>query len=209
VRQRRSIIPGLIESELFGYRKGLFELAEGGTIFLDEIGEMPVRLQPKLLAVLEDKEVRRIGAESAKKVTVRVIAATGSDLETSLGKSFRKDLYCRLSVIRIHIPPLRERKEDIPDLCRQLLKEISGGRELSLSDEEIALLSAYDWPGNIRELKNVLERAVIMQPEDLRPSSLLGRTAAACVSSETENKGNTIATLEEVERDHIERSLGR
>ncbi len=207
----------LIEAELFGYRrgsftgavadrKGIFELAEGGTLFLDEIGEMPLHLQSKLLGVLEDKQVRRIGDESARYVNVRIIAATGIDIENSLGKTFRKDLFYRLSVIRIHMPPLRERRADIPDLCKFVLREIAGGKDVSLPDSELAKLVAYDWPGNIRELKNVLERAVIIQGRDLQPSALLG-TQGPASGPPAEKPKDRIPTLEEVERNHIRQSL--
>ncbi len=175
----------LIEAELFGHekgsftgaiqsRKGLFEMAEGGTLFLDEIGEMPLHLQTKLLGVLEDKQIRRVGGESIFPVNVRIIGATCCELERTLDRSFRRDLYYRLSVIRIHLPPLRERAEDIPELCLYLLRKLANGRELRLSEVELARLAVYDWPGNVRELKNVLERAAILQKgPDLRPSELL------------------------------------
>ena len=175
----------LIEAELFGHekgsftgafqtRKGLFEMAEGGTLFLDEIGEMPLHLQTKLLGALEDKQIRRVGGESIFPVSVRIIGATCCELERCLERTFRRDLYYRLSVIRIHIPPLRARSEDIPALCDYLLKRLSNGRELHLGDAELRKLSAYDWPGNVRELKNVLERATILQKgPELRPSELL------------------------------------
>ena len=125
----------LIEAELFGYdkgaftgavaaKKGIFEMAEGGTLFLDEIGEMPLHLQAKLLSTIEEKTLKRLGSESFRRVNVRIIAATGIDLEKSLGRTFRKDLYYRLSVIRIHLPPLRERRQDIPALCSTLLKRM-------------------------------------------------------------------------------------
>lgn len=207
----------LIEAELFGYRKGaftgavsekkgVFELAEGGTLFLDEIGDMPFHLQSKLLGVIEEKQVRRIGGESVKRVNVRIIAATGVDLENVLGKSFRKDLFYRLSVIRIHIPPLRQRREDIPELCIHLLKEINGGREIELPESELTELAAYDWPGNVRELKNILERSYILHGPDLRPSSLLGKPAEMQNQGKEQND-SAILTLDELEKCHIQQTL--
>ncbi len=211
----------LVEAELFGHEKGaftsavarkrgIFEMAEGGTLFLDEIGEMPLHLQTKLLSVIEDKQVRRLGGESVRPVNVRIIAATGVDLEKALGKTFRKDLYYRLSVIRIHIPPLRERRECIPMLCDHLLRQLTG-REIKINERELSRLKAYDWPGNVRELKNILERAAILQSgSELSPSELIGKTvdhdqrrADAAAPS-----GNVaIATLDAIEKNHIQQAL--
>jgi transcriptional regulator with PAS, ATPase and Fis domain len=176
----------LIESELFGYekgaftgaeasRRGVFEMAEGGSLFLDEIGEMPLHLQTKLLSALEDGQIKRLGGEKYIPVDVRVIAATAADLDQALGDSFREDLYFRLSVVRIHLPPLRERTQDLPALCEHLLSQTTKGRNVSVEAADIDRLAAYDWPGNVRELKNVLERAALLQTGDsIRPSSLLG-----------------------------------
>jgi transcriptional regulator with PAS, ATPase and Fis domain len=211
----------LIEAELFGYekgaftgsvaaRKGLFEMAEGGTLFLDEIGEMPVHLQSKLLSVLEDKILRRLGSESVRTVSVRIIAATGLKLEEHLGKTFRKDLYYRLSVIRMHIPPLRERCPDIPQLCSHLMKTITG-HEVPLSEAESARLCQYDWPGNVRELKNILERAYLLQKgEEFRPADLLGKGQQSLRSAGTEpDMDAPLLALEEVEMRHIRYALSR
>ena len=213
----------LIEAELFGYEKGaftsaiaakrgIFEMAEGGTLFLDEIGEMPPHLQTKLLSVIEDKQVRRLGSESVRPVNVRVLAATGIDLERGLGKTFRKDLYYRLSVIRIHIPPLRERRECIPLLCDHLLRQLTG-REIKISDHELCRLKTYDWPGNVRELKNILERAVILQSgSELLPSELLGKTGDRehqGADAPSSSRDGDIATLEEIEKNHIQHALNR
>ncbi len=213
----------LIEAELFGYdkgaytgaataRKGIFEMAEGGTLFLDEIGEMPMALQSKLLSVLEDKIVRRLGSESFRRVNVRIIAATGIDLERTLGAAFRKDLYYRLSVIRIHLPPLRERRQDIPELCGYLLRHM-GYRHAVLSEAEQANLMMYDWPGNVRELKNILERAIILQHgSELRPSLLLetrrgmASTASACPPPLA---GDDMVTIAEMEKRHIRQTLDK
>ncbi len=163
----------LIESELFGHqrgaftgaveaRPGVFELADGGTIFLDEIGELPLDLQPKLLRVLEQREVRRIGGSRTKSVDVRVVAATNRNLreEVSAGR-FREDLYYRLAVVELLLPPLRARLTDLPLLCRHLLRRADHNtRVFSISPEVHELFEAYHWPGNVRELANVLQRAV-------------------------------------------------
>jgi DNA-binding NtrC family response regulator len=208
----------LIEAELFGHekgaftgavgsKKGVFEMADGGTLFLDEIGEMPLHLQSKLLSAIEDKVVRRIGGTSVKPVNVRIIAATNTDLEQSLGTTFRKDLYYRLSVVRIHLPPVRERRQDIPALCAYLLPQVSGGRSVHLPDDEIARLKEYDWPGNVRELRNVLERALLVQPGPaLHPSLLLekpGPAAEKAGGTTFQAGGNSIKTLEECEKELI------
>ncbi|OGW53868.1 MAG: hypothetical protein A2Z46_08355, partial [Nitrospirae bacterium RBG_19FT_COMBO_55_12] len=206
----------LIEAELFGYekgaftgavksKKGIFEMAEGGTLLLDEIGDMPLHLQAKLLGVLEDKKVIRLGSESFHSVNVRIITATGVDMESSLGRTFRKDLYYRLSVIRIHIPPLRERRGDIPALCNHLLKQIAGGREIKIEDDELARLASYAWPGNVRELKNILERAYLLQKgSEFQPSELLGKMSEVNKSSPsacTDKPENL--SLEDMEARHI------
>ncbi|MEJ2693376.1 MAG: nif-specific transcriptional activator NifA [Candidatus Thiodiazotropha sp.] len=169
----------LLESELFGHekgaftgavsqRKGRFEQAHGGTIFLDEIGEISPAFQAKLLRVLQEGEFERVGGGKTQEVNVRVVAATNKDLESEVQTgSFREDLYYRLNVMPINMPPLRERREDIPDLARFLVSKIakSQGRELDIDDGAIALLMRYDWPGNVRELENCLERASVMSGE--------------------------------------------
>ena len=213
---------GLIESELFGHekgaftgavavKKGVFEMAEGGTLFLDEIGDMPVHLQSKLLSAIEDKMVRRLGGTTAKQVNVRILSATSADLEHTLGKTFRKDLYYRLSVVRIHIPPLRERRDDIASISSFLLKRIPGCRDVALPASEIARLTEYPWPGNVRELRNILERAVFVQKGSvLQPSLLLEKTpnadgpAPAPVTS-----AGGIMTLQESEKQLISSALGQ
>jgi DNA-binding NtrC family response regulator len=165
-----AVTGSLIESELFGHergaftgavsaRAGAFERAAGGTLFLDEIGELALDLQPKLLRVLEAREFRRVGGEKTLAADVRVVAATMRDLPREVARgNFREDLYFRLAVVPIHVPPLRERPEDIPGLVTPLLA--AAGSELSVSPEAFAALRAYDWPGNVRELRNVIERAV-------------------------------------------------
>lgn len=167
----------LIESELFGYeggaftgslkkgKKGYFEEADGGTIFLDEVSELSLPAQAKLLRVLQEQEVVRVGGTVPRKVDVRVIAATNRDLEEEVKEgNFRKDLFYRLDVLSIKIPPLRERKEDIPLLCSHILKRLNQkyGRGVSkISDDALKMLYSYDWPGNVRELENVISRAMI------------------------------------------------
>jgi transcriptional regulator with GAF, ATPase, and Fis domain len=164
----------LIESELFGHergaftgavssRQGAFELAEGGTVFLDEIGELPLDVQPKLLRVLETREFRRVGGNKTQKTNVRVIAATKRNLQREVGAGkFREDLYFRLAVVPVTVPPLRGRREDIPMLAKHILKTTSATTDYQISDETLAALMAHDWPGNVRELRNVLERAIYL-----------------------------------------------
>jgi transcriptional regulator with GAF, ATPase, and Fis domain len=147
-------------------RVGRFELANGGTIFLDEVGEIPLSLQSKLLRVLQENEFERVGDERTHSVDVRVIAATNRDLENAVAEGrFREDLFYRLSVFPIEVPPLRQRGDDIVQLAAHFLERASqafGHRPLTLSKQQAALLKQYTWPGNIRELKNVIERAVIL-----------------------------------------------
>lgn len=170
-----AIPENLLESELFGYEKGAFtgavqmvkgkfELSHEGSFFLDEIGEMSLALQAKLLKVLESKTFSRLGGNNQIHLNTRIIAATNIDIQKEIEQNtFRKDLFYRLNVIHIHIPPLRERLEDIPLLIRAFLKEI-GKEEKKFSDSALQLLSQYHWPGNVRELRNIVERTVIMTP---------------------------------------------
>ncbi len=162
----------LIESELFGHvkgaftgavqsRAGAFEAADGGTIFFDELGELSLDLQPKLLRVLETREVKRVGATTPVKVDVRVVAATNRDLRKEVrAGNFREDLFYRLAVARVTLPPLRDRREDIPMLARSFLREATGDPHREIGENTLAFLRKHDWPGNIRELRNVIERAV-------------------------------------------------
>ena len=164
----------LLESELFGHergaftgavqaRQGAFELADGGTVFLDEIGELPLDVQPKLLRVLETREFRRVGGNKTVKSDVRVIAATKRNLQREVaGGKFREDLYFRLAVVPVTVPPLRARREDIPTLVEHILRANSAGGQLVASGDTMQALQAHDWPGNVRELRNVLERAVYL-----------------------------------------------
>jgi DNA-binding NtrC family response regulator len=168
-----SLVPTLIESELFGYVKGAFTganqakdgllaIAEGGTIFLDEVGELPVDLQAKLLRAIQEREIRPVGSTRRININVRILAATNRDLEQAVMQgAFRRDLYFRLNVLSLRIPSLRERRQDIPLLVAHFLERLTrnSGIEKLLSDEAVKALLAYDWPGNVRELENCLERA--------------------------------------------------
>jgi transcriptional regulator of acetoin/glycerol metabolism len=165
---------GLIENELFGHEKGAFtgaqtakpgllELADGGTVFLDELGEIPLAVQAKLLRVIEQREVLRVGGLKPRPIDVRFIAATHRDLRDEIAAGrFRQDLYFRLNGITVHLPPLRERKAEIASLAAQFLDESAGERRLSLSGEAIARLERHHWPGNVRELRNVINRALLL-----------------------------------------------
>lgn len=181
-----SIPETLLESELFGYekgaftgayttKKGKFEIANGGTIFLDEIGDIPLSLQAKLLRVLQEKEIERLGSEKPIKVDVRIITATNKDLEKLVKEGkFREDLYYRINVVPLYVPPLRERKEDIPLLIDYYLKELNKkyGKEVYLSEDALEVLLEYDYPGNIRELINLIERIVILNNGRVTASDL-------------------------------------
>lgn len=168
-----SLVPTLIESELFGYVKGAFTganhskdgllaIAQGGTVFLDEVGELPVDLQAKLLRAIQEKEIRPVGSTKHVPINVRILAATNRDLEQAVAQgTFRRDLYFRLNVLSLRIPPLRERRQDIPLLAETFLERMNreSDQQRTLSDEALKVLLAYDWPGNVRELENCLERA--------------------------------------------------
>src|SRR5579864_8100534 len=201
-----SLVPTLIESELFGYEKGaftgamrsrtgLFQSAHGGTIFLDEIGELPLEMQAKLLRVLQEKEVRPVGSNQKIKVDVRVIAATNRDLETEYrNNTFRKDLYFRLNVVTVQVPALRERRSEIPMLVHWFLEHYAPGSELHVTSAAMKALAQYEWPGNVRELENCVERAVALgngrtiDLGDLPPSIASG---AGTISSATPSRGMT------------------
>jgi len=217
-----SLVPTLIESELFGYEKGaftgalrsktgLFQSANGGTIFLDEIGELPLELQAKLLRVLQEKEIRPVGSNQKVKVDVRVVAATNRDLEAEYRNgTFRKDLYFRLNVVTVHLPSLRERRSDIPMLAHWFLDRHAPDSSMQVTNAAMKCLLQYDWPGNVRELENCIERAVALGDRktidlgDLPPS-----IASASPSSETVTGTITGAVsstdLEDIERATIER----
>ena len=169
-----SLVPTLMESELFGYEKGaftgaiksksgLFHAANGGTIFLDEIGELPLEMQAKLLRVLQEREVRPVGSNAPISVDVRVIAATNRDLEAAYREgTFRKDLYFRLNVVTVHLPSLRERRSDIPMLVHHFLNRYAPGTNLQVTSAAMKSLLQYEWPGNVRELENCVARAVTL-----------------------------------------------
>ncbi len=210
----------LVESELFGHtgqaftgarqaRAGLFEAADGGTIFLDEIGELPLMAQPKLLRVMQESTVRRVGADAEKTVNIRVVAATNRDLEQEVKAGrFREDLFWRLNVIHLHAPPLRERPFDIPLLAEHFLAKTAqrnGAPPLDVAAETLAWLTAYAWPGNVRELENAIERAIafargaVLLPEDLPERVRAGGAVSGLLARAAAQR----LTLAELERAYI------
>lgn len=209
-----AIPTGLLESELFGHERGAFtgaiaqkigrlELAHQGSLFLDEIGDIPLELQPKLLRALQEREFERLGSTRTQKVDVRIVAATHRDLEGMiLEKQFRSDLYYRLNVFPIHVPSLRERSEDIPLLVQHFVQQATQRMRKTIDtipSETMDALIRYRWPGNIRELENVIERAVILSPGPvlrLSPRDLNSRVSP-------DRSADRHQTLEEVERSHI------
>jgi formate hydrogenlyase transcriptional activator len=213
-----AIPTGLLESELFGHERGSFtgaiaqkigrlELAHQGSLFLDEIGDIPLELQPKLLRVLQEREFERLGSTRTQKVDVRIVAATHRDLEGMiLEKQFRSDLYYRVNVFPIHVPPLRERTEDIPLLVQHFVQQAARRMHKTIDtipSETVEALIQYRWPGNIRELENVIERAVILSPGPvlrLSPRDLKSRITPG-------DNTDRHQTLEEVERNHILKTL--
>src|SRR5262249_11262890 len=223
----------LADSQLFGHRRGSFtgavsdqpglvRTAAGGTLFLDEIGDLPIDVQPKLLRFLEQSEIMPIGEAKPQRVDVRVLAATNADLEQRVAEGkFREDLYYRLSVIRIHVPPLRERREGIPHLSTFFLREALerlGKPDVNLSSETLDVFSQYWWPGNVRQLKNEIQRAVALsapggtiEPSHLSPE--IGTTrlpSAAPAGGGPPGGGPHLASaVEAVERDLIQAALDR
>lgn len=210
----------LIEAELFGTekgaftgaevaRKGIFEMAEGGSLLLDEIGEMPLHLQAKLLSVLEDGCVRRLGGNRTIAVNVRIIAATNRDIEEAVRqREFREDLYFRLNVVRLHLPALRERKQDIPSLCGHFLGQIPNGKGYHLPEDELERLMAYAWPGNVRELKNVIERAVIFHQDGvIFPSQLLTTESPMVQQGCALGRDDQVLPLDDLIKNHVLRVL--
>ena len=217
----------LIEDELFGHRKGAFsgatadrkgafEESDSGTIFLDEIGEMPLEMQPRLLRVLEQKEVKRIGENTVKNVDVRVMAATNQDLENGVGRGkFRGDLFERLNVISVHLPPLRERKEDIPLLVEHFIETF--GNETSkrikgISKSALNVLMQHEWPRNVRELRNVIERTIIFMDGDVIEEKCLRFSAPIPQHDEHDSNGSTVSlpvgsSIEEMEKLLIAKTL--
>jgi DNA-binding NtrC family response regulator len=215
-----SLVPTLIEAELFGYVKGAFtgalhakqglmEIADGGTLFLDEIGDLPFDMQAKLLRALQEKEVRPVGSTERVPLSARIIAATNRDLDAAVRQgTFRQDLFFRLNVVQIKIPPLRERKTDIPILVNSFLEKFSeaNGKMRTISEDAIARMMAYDWPGNVRELENAIERAIalgtgpILHAGDL-PTNLQYGTG------ERLPQNDELLPLDELERRAILRAL--
>jgi NtrC-family two-component system response regulator AlgB len=219
-----SLSPELLESELFGHVKGAFtgatdnrqgrvQAAEGGTLLLDEIGDFPLALQPKLLRFLQDREYERVGDPRTRQADVRLIAATNRDLAEEVTKgSFRQDLYYRINVISLIVPPLRERSEDIVPLARRLLERLvvryrRPARRFSAAAE--TALKAYPWPGNVRELQNAVERAVILCPgEEIGVDFLPFLGAPVAIAGAAAPRAGDAVSLEALERAHIEAVLG-
>jgi len=222
-----AIPSGLVESELFGHVKGAFtsaserrigrfELANNGTLFLDEVGELPLETQVKLLRVLQEQEFEPVGSCRTVKVNVRIIAATNRDLEKAVQSGgFRSDLYYRLNVVPLHVPALRERRFDIPEMVMAFLHQSAkrmGKPVQSVSRETMRLLVDYSWPGNIRELQNVIERGVVLSKGSILTlgSDLLPTDGSdTSVEEDSTAETNDIDSLEEVQRQHILRVLGR
>jgi DNA-binding NtrC family response regulator len=216
----------LMESELFGYEKGAFtgantskpgkfEQADTGTVFLDEIGDVPAAIQVKLLRVLQEREFERLGSNVTRRIDVRVIAATNQDLRAALEQgTFREDLYYRLNVVPLNIPPLRERKQDIPFLANHFVKKLApdtGSRVESLTDAAIQKLMEYHWPGNVRELENVIERSLVMCTGDKLDAADIKLEAAP--RPRAQNGGNHFLpegmTLDQYEQELIREALRR
>jgi len=212
-----SLVPTLMESELFGYEKGaftgavksktgLFQAANGGTIFLDEIGELPLEMQAKLLRVLQEREVRPVGSNESHSVDVRVIAATNRDLETAYREgTFRKDLYFRLNVVTVHLPSLRERRSDIPVLVHHFLNRYAAGTNLHVTPAAMKSLLQYEWPGNVRELENCIARAVtlgdrqVIDVSDL-PPAIRAESGFSTQTSLPDGSSASTTALAEMER---------
>ena len=218
----------LLESELFGYEKGaftgavsrkagMFELANGGTLFLDEIGDMPYALQVKILRVLQERSITRLGGTEPIPINARIVCATNKDLESLVREGkFREDLFFRLNVVRIHIPPLRERKDDIPLLAEWIIKKINSnmGRHYSgLTPEAMEKLKNYDFYGNIREMENILERAAIFSDGDLITEDNIELRGDVLRPARREEKEGVSGTeglsLKEIEKQTIEKALRR
>jgi DNA-binding NtrC family response regulator len=217
----------LLESELFGHvkgaftgatanRKGLFEIADGGSLFLDEIGDMSLDMQKKLLRVLQEGEIRPVGGETTKQVNVRVIAASNKKLKQLVEDGlFREDLYYRVAVMRIDLPPLRDRREDIPVLARHFLEQFGGDTPQTLSTDAQLMLVQYDWPGNVRELENEILRLVAMagseiEADELKPEILNREAGEGLVDAESLNLKELVkAAAEGVEAQAIREALRR
>ncbi|PKM86714.1 MAG: AAA family ATPase [Firmicutes bacterium HGW-Firmicutes-12] len=224
IRVNCAAIPSeLLESELFGYeegsftgakrggKKGKFELASGGTIFLDEIGDMALNMQAKILRVLQENELEKVGGNETIPINIRVISATNQDLERKMqNNTFRSDLYYRLNVIKLDIPPLRKRKEDISDFINFFLEELNDRYETNVVLEAGALqaLNRYSWPGNIREMRNIIERAyTLVEGNVIKTNSLPTNVFQQVQDSSLPHKGNLDDIIEEVERDTLLRII--
>jgi two-component system, NtrC family, response regulator AtoC len=213
-----SLVPTLIESELFGYEKGaftgalkskqgLFQAASGGTVFLDEIGELPLELQAKLLRVLQEKEVRPVGSNEKIRVDVRVMAATNRDLETEYRNgTFRKDLYFRLNVVTVQLPSLRERRADIPMLVHWFLDRYAPGMGMHVTNSAMKCLLQYDWPGNVRELENCIERAVALGDQKIIDIGDLPTSIASSSHEVEADRNSSPAVLSSTDLEDIERA---
>jgi DNA-binding NtrC family response regulator len=217
-----SLVPTLIESELFGHvrgaftgatgsKDGLLSIAEGGTVFLDEIGELPVDLQAKLLRAIQEKEIRPVGGTKQIPINVRILGATNRDLEQAVSEgTFRRDLFFRLNVLTLRIPPLRERRQDIPLLVAYFLERIGrdSGAEKTISDAALKMLLSYDWPGNVRELENALERAcVVTSATELQIRDLPTHLTAAPPDMTSPGHNNGIVPIAELEKQTILHAL--
>jgi len=215
-----SLVPTLIESELFGYVKGAFTganqakdglmaMAEGGTVFLDEVGELPVDLQAKMLRAIQEKEIRPVGSTRRVPINVRILAATNRDLDQAVMKGeFRRDLYFRLNVLSLRIPALRERRQDIPLLIAHFIERMvrTSGQEKVLSDDALKALLAYDWPGNVRELENCLERTYAFTSGPLIHTTDLPREIAKVPGLESTNgNGNSDGKLKIIPMAELEK----
>jgi transcriptional regulator with PAS, ATPase and Fis domain len=211
-----AIPAGLIESELFGHergaftgashaRMGAFENANGGTLLLDEIGELPLELQPKLLRVLEKREIRPVGSQAVRPIDVRVIAATNRRLaEASTRGEFRRDLFYRLAVVRVTVPPLRDRREDIAPIAQELLRSATGDSTAELPSDVAAMLTSYTWPGNVRELRNAIERYTFLGVRDAR--QLLEPSAEKLLSSDDQEQPLPYHEARRIALDRFERA---
>jgi two-component system response regulator AtoC len=218
-----AITAGLLESELFGHKKGaftgadrekqgLFSIANNGTLFLDEIADLPLELQPKLLRVLQEGEIRKVGATRSEKINTRVVAAAGTDLQDAVEKgTFRRDLYYRLAVVDVNLPPLRERAEDIVVLANHFLQQLchrEGRPVLQLDDEAQKNLTVYHWPGNVRELENYLEKALIFSPGDTLELPPL-RIRQAAPGEFDPNEYSLKVASQRLEKEYIRKALAK
>ena len=218
-----SLVPTLIESELFGHvrgaftgatnpKDGLLAIAEGGTVFLDEIGDLPIDLQAKLLRAIQEKEIRPVGSVKQVPINVRILGATNRDLELAVNEgTFRRDLFFRLNVLTLRIPPLRERRQDIPLLVAHILERIGrdSGREKAISDEALKVLLSSDWPGNVRELENSLERACALSSNPEIQLRDLPTHLSSAPASLVERPANGIVPIAELEKQTILNALAQ